>query len=82
MISDCRIPIAELGVVEKEADESAFWLELIIEGGLLKSENVQALLREANDLVVIMAASRKSAAQAPTRKSAIENRQSDLMEII
>ena len=27
--------IAKLGVVEEEADESAFWLELIIETGLL-----------------------------------------------
>src|SRR6266571_1871525 len=28
--------ISKLGVVEEEADESAFWLELIIEGGLLR----------------------------------------------
>ncbi len=30
--------IAKIGVVEEEADESAFWLELIIEGGLLTAE--------------------------------------------
>ncbi len=29
--------IAKLGTVEEEADESAFWLELIIEGSLLKA---------------------------------------------
>ena len=29
--------VAKLGIVEEEADESAFWLELIIEGALLKS---------------------------------------------
>jgi four helix bundle protein len=28
--------ISNLGIVEEEADESAFWLELIIDGGLLK----------------------------------------------
>ena len=28
--------IAKLGIVEEEADESCFWLELIIEGGLVK----------------------------------------------
>jgi four helix bundle protein len=38
--------IAKLGVVEEEADESAFWLELIIKGGLLSPMKVQALLSE------------------------------------
>jgi len=55
--------IAKLGIVEEEADESAFWLELIIEGGLLKKEAVQPLLCEANELTAIIAASRKTAAR-------------------
>ena len=53
--------IAKIGVVEEEADESGFWMELIIEGGLLPSKNLEALLAEANELTAIMAASRKSA---------------------
>jgi four helix bundle protein len=53
--------IAKLGIVEEEADESAFWLELTIEGGLLKSELVQPLLDEANELARIMASSRVTA---------------------
>ena len=53
--------IAKLGIVEEEADESAYWMELIIEGDLLKEELVQPLLDEANEIVAIMAASRKSA---------------------
>jgi four helix bundle protein len=53
--------IAKLGVVEEEADESAFWMELIIEGGLMRPELVAPLLQEANELVAIMAASRKTA---------------------
>jgi four helix bundle protein len=36
--------IAKLGTVEEEADESAFWLELIIEDGLLKQKVVEPLL--------------------------------------
>jgi four helix bundle protein len=52
--------ISKLGTVEEEADESAFWLELIIEGGLLKAKRVEDLLREANELVAIMVASRKA----------------------
>src|SRR5215204_6278297 len=42
--------IAKLGIVEEEADESGFWLELIIEGSLLKPQLVEPLLNEANEL--------------------------------
>ena len=53
--------IAKIGVVEEEADESCFWLELIIDSGLLTEERIRPLLSEAGELVAIMAASRKSA---------------------
>ena len=53
--------IAKLGIVEEEADESAFWMELIIEGQLLKAQNVESLLAEAVELRKIMASSRISA---------------------
>ncbi|MCA1579002.1 MAG: four helix bundle protein [Acidobacteria bacterium] len=53
--------VAKLGVVEEEADESAFWLELIIEGSLLRPTLVQPLLDEANELTRIMASSRITA---------------------
>ena len=57
--------ISRLGVVEEEADESALWLELIIEGGLMKSSLVKPLWVEANELVAIMTSSRKTAARSP-----------------
>ena len=53
--------IAKLGTVEEEADESAYWMELIIEANLMKESHVGPLLREANELVAIMVSSRKSA---------------------
>jgi four helix bundle protein len=53
--------IAKIGVVEEEADETSFWLELIIDSGLLTEERIRPLLSEADELVAIMAASRKSA---------------------
>jgi four helix bundle protein len=53
--------ISKLGVVEEEADESAFWLELIIESSLLQARVVQPLLNEANELTRIMASSRITA---------------------
>ena len=49
---------ARLGVVEEEADESGYWLEMIIEGRLMKANLVTSLLSEANELVAIMTSSR------------------------
>ena len=53
--------IAKIGVVEEEADETLFWLELIIDAGLLKAKRIRPLLVEADEIVAIMATSRKSA---------------------
>lgn len=53
---------SKLGVVEEEADESAFWLELVVEERLLHSRRVQALLDEADALTAIMVSSRKTMA--------------------
>jgi four helix bundle protein len=53
--------VSRLGVVEEEADESGFWLELIIDGELLRANRVKPLLQEANELTAIMVASRISA---------------------
>ena len=66
--------IAKLGVVEEEADESAFWLELIMETDLLSLRKCEPLLSEAGEIVAIMASSKKTAAksQIANRKSAIQ----------
>lgn len=61
--------IAKIGIVEEEADESAFWMELIIESELLKLHLVQPLLDEANELAKIMSSSRKSASESLKTKS-------------
>ena len=53
--------IAKIGVVEEEADETDLWLELIIESKIRRAKQILPLLNEANELVAIMAASRKSA---------------------
>ena len=71
--------VAKLGIVEEEADESAFWMELIIEEGLLEKELVEPLLKEADELVAIMVASRKSAKSTFTNsKSKIANQKSKI----
>ncbi len=53
--------IAKLGTVEEEADESCLWMELIIESGLMEEKLVAGLLKEANEITAIMAASKISA---------------------
>ena len=68
--------IAKMGIVEEEADESAFWLELIIEGAFLKKNRVKPLLDEANELAKIMASSRISASRkVRANRQLIGNRQ-------
>ena len=66
---------AKLGIVEEEADESGFWMGIIIAADLLKKRLVEPLLNEADELVAIMVSSRKSVAKT-NRKSTIENHQS------
>ena len=55
--------VAKIGIVVEEADEAAFWLELIIEAELLKKDLIEPILQETNEIVAIMVASRKSAEQ-------------------
>ncbi|MBI2511388.1 MAG: four helix bundle protein [Opitutae bacterium] len=65
--------ISKLSVVEEEADESAFWLELIGDHGMVSVAKLDALSREAGELTAIVVASRKTL-QANNRKSKIQNR--------
>jgi four helix bundle protein len=53
--------ISKIGVVEEEADETCYWLELVIEGRLLPSVKVAPLLREAQELTAIFTASGRTA---------------------
>jgi four helix bundle protein len=55
--------VAKIGIVAEEADESAFWLEMIMEGGLLKPDLVTALHQEAEELTAIFTASGRTAKQ-------------------
>jgi four helix bundle protein len=52
--------IAKIGIVEEEADESCYWLELVIEGGIIKNEKPKKLLKEANELTAIFTATGKT----------------------
>ena len=45
--------LAKLGTVLEETDETAFWLELIMEDGMLPKSRVEPLWNEANELCAI-----------------------------
>jgi four helix bundle protein len=53
--------IAKLGVVVEEADETVFWLELLSDTGIVATTKIQKLLDEANQLMLIFSASRRTA---------------------
>ena len=53
--------VYKLGLVEEEADESLFWLEMVVETDLMPAARVQDLTQEADELTAIFVASRKTA---------------------
>ena len=52
--------IAKLAIVEEEADESMYWLELLVESDLVAAEKVRELSKEADELVAMTVASIKT----------------------
>jgi four helix bundle protein len=53
--------VAKLGVVVEEADETVFWLELLMESGIVSAKKMRELLVEAGQLMLIFSASRRTA---------------------
>ena len=53
--------IARMGIVEEEADETLFWLELLEESGLVPAAKLTAIKREVDELIAITVASIKTA---------------------
>ena len=53
--------INKIIIVEEEADESIYWLELLEEAGLVNPLDIQPLKKEANELTAIFTAIGKTA---------------------
>ncbi len=53
--------IAKMGIVEEETDESSFWLDLLVEAGLVPPGKVTGLRNEASELVAITVSSIRTA---------------------
>jgi four helix bundle protein len=77
--------IAKLGIVEEECDESLYWMEVLIDAGIMTKARLEALMAEGNEILSIVVASINTAckgAKTPKRcarvnpQSTIRNPQS------
>jgi len=53
--------VAKIGVVVEEIDETVFWLELLVETGIVARSKMESLQKEATELLAIFAASQHTA---------------------
>ncbi len=53
--------ISKIGIVVEEADETVFWLELLIETEIVSAKLLTPHLEEANEILAIVAASHQTA---------------------
>ncbi len=63
--------INKLAIVEEEADESMFWIELLMETGAIKPNLVENLLAEANEILSIIVLAIKTSKEKRNPKSEI-----------
>lgn len=47
----------KLAIVEEEADETIYWMELLIESKIIEPSRVNSLLKESNEIVAMVVAS-------------------------
>jgi len=53
--------LSKLGIVVEEADETVFWLEMLADSGIVQASRMREVLDEANQLMKIFSASRRTA---------------------
>jgi len=55
--------VHKLAIVEEEADETCFWLELIMEDGMMPADKVKLLYDEASEITAMVTAGVRTARQ-------------------
>jgi four helix bundle protein len=70
--------IAKLRIVEEEADESAYWMELLIESGVMPEGPLSESLQETKEIIAMTVASirtlqKRNGRFSSNRQSKIEN---------
>ena len=68
--------INKLAIVEEEADESIYWLELLVESGQIKANLVANLLSEFDEIVSIVVSAIKTSKSKRNPKSQFPNHKS------
>ncbi len=53
--------ISKMGTVEEEADETIYWMELLIDTGIVNPKRIAGLMTEADQILSIVIASIKTA---------------------
>ncbi|MCX6145528.1 MAG: four helix bundle protein [Ignavibacteriales bacterium] len=53
--------ISKISTVVEEADETVFWIEMLIDAEIVRKKEIETLLVEANELLAIFAASQRTA---------------------
>jgi four helix bundle protein len=53
--------IAKMGIVEEESDECLYWMELLIESGMITEDLIGDLMNEADEILAMSVASIKTA---------------------
>ena len=59
--------ISKMGTVEEEADESGYWMELLVDANKIRPVKITALMKEANELTAIAVASIRTARKSGGR---------------
>ena len=65
--------LAKMAVVEEEADESIYWLELLVEGKLMPKRRLEPLIDEMNQILAMIVASQRT-----LRRRTIQNPKSKI----
>jgi four helix bundle protein len=65
--------IHKLSIVEEEADESMYWIELLVEANLVKLSLVESLLQECDEILSIVVSSIKTSKEKRFPKSQTPN---------
>jgi four helix bundle protein len=53
--------VAKMGIVEEECDEALYWIDVLVELGIISPKRVEELRQEADEIIAITVSSIKTA---------------------
>jgi four helix bundle protein len=59
--------VSRMGIVEEECDEALYWIDVLVELGIVSSQRIEELRREANEIIAITVSSIKRARKGPPK---------------